>query len=75
MKTKRSGCVAVSIGNKVYVLGGFDGSASLSSAEVYDNTTQERTQLPEMKWKRSNSAATVVGNIIYKSGPIKKNTK
>eukprot|EP00957_Ditylum_brightwellii_P022993 1735362-Ditylum_brightwellii.AAC.1 len=34
MKTKRSSCVAVSMGEQIYVMGGFDGSACLSSVEV-----------------------------------------
>ena len=68
MKTKRNGCAAVSLKNKIYVFGGHDGYNFLSSAEVYDITTQEWTQLPEMKEKRKNCAVTVVGNRIYVVG-------
>merc|ERR1712038_1463698 len=44
---------------------GIDGGTCLSSAEVYDNSTQKWTQLPDMKEKREHCAATAVGNRIY----------
>ena len=64
MTTERYGCAAVSVGNKIYVFGGSYGIC-LSSAEVYDVTTQEWTRLPDMKEKREYCAATAVGNRIY----------
>ncbi len=64
MTTEREGCDAVSVGNKIYTFGGRDGTC-LSSADVYDVTTQEWTQLPDMKKERSDCAATAVGNRIY----------
>ena len=65
MKTKRDGCAAVSVKNKIYVFGGFYDVERLSSAEVYDITTQKWTQLPQMKQKRGGCVATAVGNRIY----------
>ncbi len=64
MTTKGDECAAVSVGNKIYVFGGWYGTY-LSSAEVYDVTTQGWTPLPDMKEKRSACAATAVGNRIY----------
>ena len=67
MTTKQIGCAAVSVGNKIYVFGGWY-DACLSSDEVYDVTTQEWTPLPDMKEKRRFCAVTAVGNRIYVVG-------
>ena len=75
MKTKRPGCAAVSLRNKIYVFGGHDGNNFHSSAEVYDITTQEWSQLPQMKEERFGCAATVVGNRIYVVGGEDDNFK
>merc|ERR1712038_790349 len=53
-----------SVGRKIYVFGGYDGRTQLSSAEVYDTTSQQWTKLPDMKQQRSGCSATLVGNSI-----------
>ena len=67
MRTKRSGCAAVSAYNKIYVLGGRNCS-SLSSVEVYDITKKKWILRSTMKIKRSGGAATFVGGRIYVVG-------
>ena len=58
MKQGRSGCAAVGIDDKLYVMGGtMDHGHRLASMEVYDTTTQTWSILPSMNRKRSECAA------------------
>eukprot|EP00957_Ditylum_brightwellii_P128638 9813051-Ditylum_brightwellii.AAC.1 len=53
MKTKRTGCAAVSMGEQIYVMGGegASGSDALSSVEVFSPASNQWTSLPPMKTK------------------------
>ena len=55
----------MSLGKNIFAFGDYNGLNYLSSAEVYDITTQQWTQLPKMKEKRSGCEATVIGNTIH----------
>ncbi len=58
----------MSIWNKIYLFGGYDGHRCLLSAEVYDITTQEWTQPPEINEKRFDCVATLIRNRIHVGG-------
>jgi len=67
--TPRSGCVAVTIENKVFLLGGWSDGKALACCEVLDLVTMSWDKLPPMNTQRSNFAACVVeGNLIFVVG-------
>jgi len=68
MQTKRSHCAAVSVGEQIYVVGGYDGNSSLTSVEVYSPTSRKWTSLPPMQTKRYYCAAVSMGGQIYIMG-------
>ena len=68
MKQGRSGCAAVGIGDKLYVIGGKDHGNRLASMEVYDTITQTWSTLPSMSRKRSECAAVACKDQIYVFG-------
>eukprot|EP00957_Ditylum_brightwellii_P171702 13071522-Ditylum_brightwellii.AAC.1 len=68
MTTKRCGCAAVSMGRKIYVMGGYDGSDSFSSVEVFSPSLRQWISLPPMQTKRSGCAAVSIGGQIYVLG-------
>ena len=64
MASKRCACAAVVHDNKVMVLGGFDGSSSLASAELFDFLSGHWRALPAMASKRAGCAAVVHDNSV-----------
>jgi hypothetical protein len=69
MNVKRKGCVAAAgPDGRLYVFGGHDGRAVLSSCERYDPRTRTWTMLPPMQKRRFGSAVAVVGNRIVVVG-------
>jgi len=59
---------AVALGGKVYICGGFDGTSSLNSVEIYDPETDEWTMISSMEKHRSASGVVVVDGQIYAIG-------
>jgi len=68
MSSKRSYLAAAAVGNKIYVMGGHDGSSCSSTCEVYDTTTNAWTSIANMTTKRAGLAAAAVGSKIYVMG-------
>ena len=68
MSSKRDGCAAAVLGDKIYVIGGYDGSSYLKSMESFDPKTQKWTRGAEMSSKRSLCAAAVCGDKVYVMG-------
>jgi len=59
---------AVALKGRVYICGGFDGSSSLNSVEMYDPETDEWTMLSSMERHRSASGVVVLDGQIYAIG-------
>ena len=59
----------MSIGDKIHVLGGCDNDVIIivnyHQQKVYDISTQEWTQLPDVNEKRWGCTVTILGNSIY----------
>jgi formylglycine-generating enzyme required for sulfatase activity/N-acetylneuraminic acid mutarotase len=55
------------LNNKIYCIGGYDGSSYISTVEVYDPATDKWTTLPDMPTARAPAAA-VFNNKIYVIG-------
>jgi membrane protease YdiL (CAAX protease family)/N-acetylneuraminic acid mutarotase len=69
MPTARSGLAAVTLGGKIYALGGQEGGTSLKSVEVYDPQANTWTAAPSLRDPRSNLAvATRSDTTIYALG-------
>ena len=66
--SKRSGSAAAVLGDRIYVIGGYDGSNQLKSMEWFDTNTQTWTRGAGMSSKRSGCAAAALGDKIYVIG-------
>lgn len=66
--TPRRGCGVVVFNDQLYVVGGSDGSQSLSSTEIFDLDTQSWVLGPTMTTPRANVGVAVVGNRLYAVG-------
>ena len=60
MTSARAWPAVAVIDKKIYVMGGFDGTNRLSSAEVYDPETDQWASLSNMKVSRAGCAAAVL---------------
>ena len=60
MNTARAWPAVAIFDNKIFVMGGFDGSNRLRSVEVYDPHTDSWTFVSNMNMARAGGAATVV---------------
>lgn len=66
--TARRGCGVAVFNNKIYVVGGSDGTHSLNSTEVFDEVTQTWVVGPTMTTPRANVEVAVVGDRLYAVG-------
>lgn len=67
MRKKRRYLCSVSLGTKLYAIGGYDGSRRLNSVECYDVTKQEWTPSASMIHRRGLAGAAVLnGKFITK---------
>ncbi len=69
MTTKRVSFAAVVCERTVMVMGGFDGSSQLQSAEAFDVETRQWSTLPSMTTKRVGCAAVVCGRSVMDGRP------
>ena len=69
MTEARDSHVSVAIGNKIFVLGGYDGRNRLRSCEVFDTETLDWSPIASMRCARDGHAAVVLdGDIIVSGG-------
>ncbi|XP_028398335.1 kelch-like protein 12 [Dendronephthya gigantea] len=68
MRKKRRYLCSVSLGSKLYAIGGYDGSGRLNSVECYDVTKQEWTPSASMVHRRGLAGAAVLNGKIYVAG-------
>ena len=68
MLEPREGLGVVSIGDKIYAIGGQNGSTYYSTMEIYDTKTNEWTNGPSMNTARSYFGCTVANGKIYVFG-------
>lgn len=54
--------------NKIYAIGGFDGTAGLSSAEVFDLSTQKWQMIASMSTTRSSVGVVALDGFLYAIG-------
>jgi len=72
MITKRAAACAVALEGAVIVMGGYDGSKTLSSCEMYHSRTRKWCRLPDMTTARSYAyAVTLNGSVIVMGGQDK----
>eukprot|EP00746_Dinoflagellata_sp_MGD_P112371 gnl/MRDRNA2_/MRDRNA2_49413_c0_seq1.p1 gnl/MRDRNA2_/MRDRNA2_49413_c0~~gnl/MRDRNA2_/MRDRNA2_49413_c0_seq1.p1 ORF type:complete len:444 (+),score=76.39 gnl/MRDRNA2_/MRDRNA2_49413_c0_seq1:113-1444(+) len=70
MSVRRSRFAAVTIDNRVYALGGWDGKSPLASVEVFEAVTGKWKPITPLTIARQAHAAAVVDGIIYILGGI-----
>lgn len=68
MNHRRSGVSCVAFRGQVYVIGGFNGTARLSTGERYDPETQTWTFIREMNHSRSNFGLEIIDDMIFAIG-------
>ena len=68
MNEGRSFCAACANGDRLYVIGGFNGKKSVSSVEVFDTITQKWLSIPNMTTERDGCAAISIEDKIYVFG-------
>lgn len=64
----RRGCGLAEFNNRLYIVGGSDGTHSLSSTEYYDEETKTWTAGPNLTISRANVSVVVVGERLYAIG-------
>lgn len=70
MVTARTQAAGGAVGGSLYVIGGFDGSKSLSSVEAYDPAANMWTPKAPMPTARHGAGSAVVGGLLYVAGGI-----
>jgi kelch-like protein 8 len=70
MSTKRRHVGVVSVRNKVYAVGGHDGTFHLSSGEVYDPLQNKWTPMASMSTMRRGLAIACLGGPLYAIGGL-----
>lgn len=68
MPSKRMCPAATVLNNRIYVIGGSNGTASLDVVEVFNPRTNSWTTAPSMNICRSNATASVFDGEIYVAG-------
>lgn len=68
MITARRGCGVAVFNGKIYVVGGSDGTHSLSTTEIFDEQTQMWSVGPSMTTPRANVGVAVIGDRLYAVG-------
>ncbi|XP_008468152.1 ring canal kelch homolog [Diaphorina citri] len=68
MPTRRCRAGLVFLHEKVYAVGGFNGSLRVRTVEVYDPSTNEWSSAPPMEARRSTLGVAVLNSLIYAVG-------
>lgn len=58
------------LGDRVYAVGGFNGSLRVRTVDVYDASADNWQACPGMEARRSTLGVAVLGNCIYAVGII-----
>lgn len=53
------------LGDRVYAVGGFNGSLRVRTVDIYDAAADQWSPCPEMSARRSTLGVAVLGNCIY----------
>lgn len=65
MNARRSTLGVAVLDNKIFSVGGFDGSSGLNSAEMFDPSTNEWTNIASMSTRRSSVGVGVVNGKLF----------
>ena len=68
MNQARSGHATVSIGELIFVLGGWNGNSYLESVEMYDTRSNKWVEITPINTARSYLAAAICDNSIFAIG-------
>ena len=68
MNQARNGHAAVSIGELIFVLGGWNGNSTLNSVEMCDTRSNKWMEITPINTARSSLAAAICGNSIFAIG-------
>jgi len=68
MPTKRSGCVANFMNDRILVIGGFDGNEESATMEVFDLKQNTWSRGPDMLTRRSGCASIIVQDYVIVVG-------
>ncbi|KAM4710174.1 kelch-like protein 8 isoform 2-T3 [Discoglossus pictus] len=74
MNSRRRHVGVISVGGKVYAVGGHDGNEHLGSMELFDPTTNKWMMKASMNTKRRGIALSSLGGPIYAIGGLDDNT-
>lgn len=70
MKCSRSGAGVASLGQYIYVIGGYDGSCQLKSVERYDTERDVWDYVSSVSIARSALSVTVLDGKLYAMGVL-----
>ena len=70
MHQARSVCGVAVVGNRMFVMGGYDGERALDSVEVFDISRNEWHRLSPMRQRRCSCAAAVLDGQVYVVGGV-----
>lgn len=68
MKYSRSGAGVASLGQYIYVIGGYDGKSQLNSVERYDTERDTWENVSSVSTARSALSVTVLDSKLYAMG-------
>ena len=68
MKQARCNHASVSIGESIFVLGGWNGGSRFKNVEMYDTRSNKWMEITPMNTVRSALAAAICGNSIFAIG-------
>jgi hypothetical protein len=68
MPTARNACYGATVSDKVYIVGGYDGSSRLNKVEEYDATADTWHVCPTMTYERTVPAAAGLKGKLYVAG-------
>ncbi|MHC5079923.1 MAG: Kelch repeat-containing protein [Planctomycetota bacterium] len=68
MPTPRTWAACDSVGDKIYVFGGFDGANEMAVVEVYDTVNDVWSPLPNLPTPRSGTSCSAMGGRLFVMG-------
>jgi hypothetical protein len=68
LNVPRRNCASAQLDNRIYAIGGFDGSQILNSVEAFDPRMKSWMPLEPMATPRSSAASTTIGGRIWTCG-------
>ena len=70
LQQKRSVCGAAALGNKMYVVGGYNGERAVETVEEFDPSTNTWRNVASLSQRRCSCGCAVLGGLLYVVGGV-----